>query len=168
RWDEAQIADALRHTLTAMQELGLLVPAADAAQLRCAPIGTPAFASLLSLARMMRESLERYAMTAVLLAHQVDAGSVRRADFERQCQLMAERMAILTGRHSPEFFDLGLFRNHLRVLADAGLLQPRGGELTLAPGLAAVAEHSLQLLGPDIRQNILQLTGGAAPTVSGQ
>ena len=104
-------------------------------------------------------------MTVMLLSHNLDAGSIiERGRFERQCQLMAERMAIVSGRNSPEFFDLRLFHNHLKTLTRVGLLQSEGEELEVDPALQELAEDALQLLGPDIRQTILHLTN--APRAS--
>jgi glycerol-3-phosphate O-acyltransferase len=71
---------------------------------------------------------------------------------------MAERMAILTGRNSPEFFDSRLFRNHLQTLVRVGLLHQQGGKLHIDERLGDVAERALQLLGPDLRQSIAHLT----------
>ena len=111
-----------------------------------------------SLARIMRESLERYAMTATLLSHNLEYGTVERGRFERQCQLMAERMAIVSGRNSPEFFDARLFRNHVETLVRVGLLRREGSKLHIDAELRHLAEHALRLLGSDIRQSIAHLT----------
>lgn len=157
RWPEAECRAPLAEALAGMIEVGLL-ERTEEGYLRRPAAGRHEFAALMSLARIMRESLERYAMTLALLANHLPAGEVRRAGFERQCQLMAERMAILSGRNSPEFFDLRLFGNHLRTLERIGLLQSAGGELRLDPELGRLSEHALQLLGPDLRQSILHLT----------
>jgi glycerol-3-phosphate O-acyltransferase len=162
RWPEAECREPFARGLAGMVEVGLLTRADDGS-LRRPAVGSHGFAALMSLARIMRESLERYAMTLVLLANNLPAGRVRREGFERQCQLMAERMAILSGRNSPEFFDLRLFGNHLQTLARIGLLQSVDGELHLDPGLHRLAEHALQLLGPDLRQSILHLTSRRLP-----
>lgn len=166
RWPPDEVEAALEAALDGMVECGLLMRVGDGL-IRRPAAGTEAFAALMSLARIMRESLERYGMTAVLLANNLDSGTVERGAFERQCQLMAERMAILTGRNSPEFFDLRLFRNHLQTLTRTGLLEAHGGTLTIDPGLRRLAEHTLQMLGPDIRQSILHLTGRRAAAAEG-
>jgi len=157
RWSPGDCGDALRDTVEGLVRCGLLVRGEG--KRLCRPeAGTPEFAALMSLARIVREALERYAMTAMLLSRNLDTGTVKRARFERQCQLMAERMALLTGRNSPEFFDSRLFRNHLQTLARVGLLHKEGGELRIDPALSHLAEHALRLLGPDIRQSIAHLT----------
>lgn len=158
RWPADGVASALEAALDGMLTVGLLTEDEHSGDLRRPAVGTREFAALIGLARIMRETLERYGMTAVLLANSLDSGHIERGAFERQCQLMAERMAILTGRNSPEFFDLRLFRNHLQTLKRDGLLTGNGGSLRIDPRMRALAEHALQLLGPDIRQTILHLT----------
>ncbi|HET7313335.1 glycerol-3-phosphate 1-O-acyltransferase PlsB [Salinisphaera sp.] len=157
RWPAKECRDALVDAVQGMIECGLLSRTEKGA-LRRPVAGSRAFAALMSLARIMRESLERYAMTATLLSHNLEAGVVERGRFERQCQLMAERMALLTGRNSPEFFDARLFRNHLQTLVKAGLLRQEGSRLHIDESLRHLAEHALRLLGPDIRQSIAHLT----------
>lgn len=163
RWSEMECRTPFAEALAGMVEVGLLQRGDGG--LRRPAAGTHEFAALMSLARIMRESLERYAMTLVLLANNLPAGRVRREGFERQCQLMAERMAILSGRNSPEFFDLRLFGNHLQTLARIGLLESVDGELHLDPELRKLAERALQLLGPDLRQSILHLTSRRLPGI---
>ena len=89
----------------------------------------------------------------------------RTIDFER-----AERMAVLTGRDSPEFFDKALFKGYLDTLIDAGLVRV-GDEkrLIVDPQLEQIAERSLELLSDESRQTLLQLISrrpGAAPEAS--
>ncbi|MDA3919607.1 MAG: glycerol-3-phosphate 1-O-acyltransferase PlsB [Salinisphaera sp.] len=157
RWPADECRGALADALAGMLECGLL-ERTDKGRLKRPESGSGEFAALVSLSRIMRESLERYAMTAMLLTHNLEAGVVERGRFERQCQLMAERMALISGRNSPEFFDSRLFRNHLRTLVDIGLLHQEGNKLHIDPALRHLAEHALRLLGSDIRQSIAHLT----------
>lgn len=157
RWPVDECREALACAVEGMLDCGLLYRTAKG-QLQRPEAGSGEFSALVSLSRIMRESLERYAMTAMLLTHNLDAGMVERGRFERQCQLMAERMALVSGRNSPEFFDARLFRNHLRTLVDVGLLRKEGNKLHIDPSLRYLAEHALRLLGSDIRQSIAHLT----------
>ncbi len=157
RWPMAEAGAALTATIEGLLECGLLQRDAHD-RLRRPEAGTHAFAALMSLAGIMREALERYAMTATLLSQNLEPGVVERCAFERQCQLMAERMALLTGRRSPEFFDLQLFRNHLQTLIRIGLLHREGSRLHIDAALRRLARHALKPLGPDIRQSIAHLT----------
>ena len=162
RWPPDACREPLTRALQALLECGLL-RRGDANTITRPAAGTKAFAALMSLARIMRESLERYGMTTVLLARHAADETVERSTFERQCQRMAERMAILSGRNSPEFFDPRLFHNHLKTLTRVGLLEAHGNELTVQPGMQGLAEDAMQLLGPDLRQSILHLTNRPTP-----
>ena len=157
RWPVDICREALATALGGLLDCGLL-ERTDKGRLKRPETGSAEFAALVSLSRIMRESLERYAMTAMLLTHNLDEGVVERGRFERQCQLMAERMALISGRNSPEFFDSRLFRNHLKTLVSVGLLRQEGNKLHIDPALRHLAEHALRLLGSDIRQSIAHLT----------
>ena len=112
----------------------------------------------------MRETLERYAMTLVLLAEGRELMTLERASFESECVLMAERMAVLTGRNAPEFFDPALFRGHVNTLIQMDVLHEKSGEgdmrwLTVDAAIEPLARQALGLLGPEIAQTVQHLTG---------
>lgn len=168
RWSVDACAPALESAIDGMLACGLLQRGAHE-WLRRPPAGTPEFGALISLGRIVRESLERYAMTTTLLSYSLsdDTRTLERGAFERQCRLMAERMAILTGRNSPEFFDQRLFRNQLQTLIHSGYLRQQGKELHVDAALRQLSEHALQLLGPDMRQSISHLTSNPWLTEAG-
>lgn len=166
RWDSDEVNGALENTLQSMLACGLVEDAGEG-HIRRPLAGTNAFAALMSLARITYESLERYGITVALLAHNLDTGTVERSALENQCKLMAERIAILSGRHSPEFFDARLFRNHLATLRRTDLLNKgEAGTMHIDPAVQELAERTLGLLGPDLRQTILHLTGQARDLAS--
>lgn len=163
RWPIDACEPALEAVIEGMVACGLLQRDGgydDGDNVRRPQAGTPELGALVSLGRIVRESLERYAMTTTLLSYSLSSAtqSVERAAFERQCRLMAERMAILTGRNSPDFFDQRLFRNQLQILVRGGYLRQQGNTLHVEPCLQLLSEHVLQLLGPDVRQSISHLT----------
>lgn len=157
RWEPAEAEDVARQTLDVMCRLGLLTRNDDV--LLRPDVTSPAFSSLSMLARIMGETLERYCMTTWLLAFEHrEEGHVARGRFEEDCRLLAERMAVLTGRDSPEFFDKALFKGYLDTLIDAGLVQVGEGQgLLVDPRLGQIAERSLELLSDESRQTLLQL-----------
>ncbi len=166
RWEPEEAEEVTRQTLDVMCQLGLLSRSDDV--LLRPDVTSPAFSSLSMLARVMGETLERYCMTTWLLAFEYrEQGSLARGRFEEDCRMLAERMAVLTGRDSPEFFDKALFKGYLDTLIDAGLVRV-GDEkhLIVDPKLQQIAEHSLELLSDESRQTLLQLISrrpGAVP-----
>lgn len=120
------------------------------------------FASLIGLGQTIRETLERYCLTTVLLAEYTETGSVRRSVFEEHCQLMAERLAILNGRNAPEFFDKSLFRNYLDGLIALGYIKTdhsEEGEVLIPDALLRpTADRAMSLLGAEVQLRIRRLT----------
>ena len=83
---------------------------------------------------------------------------VLRERFEEDCRRLAERMGVLTGRDSPEFFDKALFRGYLDTLIDLGLVvEGDDRRLAVDPRIERIAERSLELLSDETRQTLLQL-----------
>jgi glycerol-3-phosphate O-acyltransferase len=158
RWETAEAEDVARQTIDVMLNLGLLARRPDGWLMR-PEVNAPAFSVLSMLGRVMGETLERYCMTTWLLAqeYRTQAG-LARAKFEEDCRLLAERMAVLTGRDSPEFFDKTLFRGYLDTLIDVGLVRVGDEQkLVVDERILKIAERSLELLSDDSRQTLLQL-----------
>jgi glycerol-3-phosphate O-acyltransferase len=171
RWEAAEAEQVARETLDVMLNLGLLGRRADGWLTR--PEVTAAeFSTLSMLGRVMGETLERYCMTTWLLAHEHRSNtSLARGKFEEDCRLLAERMAVLTGRDSPEFFDKTLFRGYLDTLIDVGLVSVgEDQKLVMDERIGKIAERSLELLSDESRQTLLQLIsrrpGAAAAAAS--
>ena len=167
RWEPEEAESVARETLDVMCQLGLLSREGDI--LLRPDVTSPAFSTLSMLSRIMGETLERYCMTTWLLAfeHQKQ-GELARSRFEEDCRLLAERMAVLTGRDSPEFFDKALFKGYLDTLIDAGQVQVAEGQrLIVNPQVGEIAARSLELLSDESRQTLLQLIsrrpGAAVP-----
>lgn len=157
RWSPDEIEGVAKHWIEVMVQLGLLTREGD--RLRRPDANQPAYSTLAMLGRIMGETLERYAMTALLLADEHRAQQpLRREKFEEDCHLLAERMAILTGRDAPEFFDKALFKGYLNTLIGIGLVT-EAGDRTLAVDarIDRIAERSLELLSDESRQMLLQL-----------
>ena len=111
------------------------------------------------LGRILGETLERYGMTALLLAREYRRGvPLKRDKFEADCRLLAERMAVLTGRDAPEFFDPALFKGYLNTLIGMGLVSvSEEATLSVDARIERMAERSLELLSDESRQTLLQL-----------
>src|SRR3546814_16217722 len=98
-------------------------------------------------------------MTALLLAEERRAVlPLKREKFEEDCRLLAERMAILTGRDAPEFFDKALFKGYLNTLIEIGLVSVADDKTLLVdPRIDRIAERSQELLSDEARQMLQQL-----------
>ena len=157
RWNVEEIEPVARRWIEVMINIGLLQR--DGEHLVRPDVGTPAFSTLAMLGRILGETLERYGMTALLLAGEYRRGEpLQRAKFETDCRLLAERMAVLTGREAPEFFDPALFKGYLNTLIGMGLVSETAEKmLAVDARIERIAERSLELLSDESRQTLLQL-----------
>lgn len=161
RWRDKETEAAIRDMIEALVQCGLLARDVSGGTLHSPPVTSAEFGSLMGLANVMRETLERYCMTTVLLAENLSHGSIDRGEFEQQCHLMAQRMAVLSGRNAPEFFDKALFSSYIDSMKRLELLVPdaeRGDAcLRINPRLQHMAEQSMRHLSGGTQQRIRRL-----------
>ncbi|HET8883417.1 MAG TPA: glycerol-3-phosphate 1-O-acyltransferase, partial [Solimonas sp.] len=157
RWEPEEIEGVVKSWLAVMTGLGLLTREQE--RLRRPDANQPAYSTLAMLGRVLGETHERYCMTALLLAEERrTVMPLKREKFEDDCRLLAERMAILTGRDAPEFFDKALFKGYLNTLIEIGLVSVADDKtLTVDPRIDRIAERSQELLSDEARQMLLQL-----------
>ncbi len=157
-WAPADSETVVHACVERMLERGLLER--DAVGHLCRPeVTVPAFGALTALAGIVAETLERHAMAALVLAREQHAGiAPERQRFEDDCRKLAERLAILTGREAPEFFDKQLFRTYLDTLIDVGLAhENESGEIEVDGKIGRIAARSMDLLSDETRQTLLHL-----------
>jgi glycerol-3-phosphate O-acyltransferase len=160
RWEESAaigVADTLLETFA---RLNLLQASADCSEWR-RPASTSLEAIRLSvLAQATIQTIERYYLAIALLL-QAGSGRITQEALEHRCHLMAQRMSVLYGLNSPEFFDKSLFRNFIDLLRRRNVIQVSEGD-TLAFGepLLGVAADAQWVLSEQIRHSILQVTLG--------
>jgi len=157
RWTPEELDSVVRDTVEVMARLGLLIRAGEGT-LRRPDFDSPQFARLVTLGRIMGETFERYCLSALLLSEERKLGRIQRARFEGDCRLFAERMAVLTGRNAPEFFDTALFRAYVSTLIEQGLVVEREDKtLEVDERIDRIAERSMELLGGEAQQTVLQI-----------
>ena len=160
RWDESQIGAVVDAMLDAFVELHLLQVNADRTMWqRPAPTSVEAI-RLSLLAEATIQTLERYYLVVALLL-QAGSGKITQAALEERCHLMAQRMSVLYGMNSPEFFDKSLFRNFIDLLRRRNVVQTSDdGNLVYGDLLSGVAADAQFVLSEQIRHSILQVTLG--------
>lgn len=175
RWPPGESDAVVREWIEVMVRQGLLTRP-EPGLLRRPSFESPAFARLVTLGRVMGETFERYCLSALLLSEERKLGRIERARFEDDCRLFAERMAVLTGRNAPEFFDTALFRAYVSTLIEMGLVVEREDKsLEVDERIDRIAERSMELLGGEAQQTVLQIlarrpgvaAGEAPPPASG-
>jgi glycerol-3-phosphate O-acyltransferase len=158
RWDEASVfavADALLGTF---EGLNLLQANADRSEWRRPPATSLEATRLAVLAEATIQTIERYYLAIALLL-QAGSGSITQEALEERCYLMAQRMSVLYGLNSPEFFDKSLFRKFFDLLRRRNVIQRSAdGRLNFGEPLLGVASDAQLVLSEQIRHSILQVT----------
>lgn len=157
RWPAADLEVAVRGWIEVLVRLGFLLRTGQGTLQRPEP-SSPAFSRLVTLGRIMGETFERYCLSALLLSEERKLGRFRRAQFEDDCRLFAERMAVLTGRNAPEFFDPALFKGYVSTLIELGLVVEQDDQtLEVDPRIDRIAERSMELLSGEAQQTVRQI-----------
>ena len=105
------------------------------------------------------QTIERYYLAIALLIGAGSGADHRRQALEERCQLMAQRMTMLYGINSPEFFDRSLFENFIDLLRARGVVAvDAAGLLEFDEVLIRVAADAQLVLSEQIRHSILQVT----------
>jgi glycerol-3-phosphate O-acyltransferase len=160
RWEEPEVSAVVESLLDTFAWLKLLQADTDRGEWR-RPASTSLEAMRLSvLAQATIQTVERYYLVIALLL-QSGSGHINQQALEQRCHLMAQRMSVLYGLNSPEFFDKSLFRNFIDLLRRRNVIQAsEGGELLYGEPLLGVAADAQLVLSEQIRHSILQVTLG--------
>jgi glycerol-3-phosphate O-acyltransferase len=144
--------------LEALARYGLIERTEDGDTWR-RPAPTSAEAMQLSLlAQSSLQTIERYYLTIALLL-KAGSGALTQAMLEERCHLMAQRMSLVYGFDSPEFFDRSLFENFIDLLRERGVVATSSsGKLEFGEVLTRVAQDAQLVLNEEIRHSILQVT----------
>ncbi len=159
-WREADIAAVTERMLDTFQRLHLLDCNAERSEWQRPAPTSPEAMRLSLLAQASLQTIERYYLAIALLL-QAGSGLISQSALEERCHLMAQRMSVLYGLNSPEFFDKSLFRNFLDLLRRRDVIQiSDDGQLLFGEPLLGVAADAQLVLSEQIRHSILQVTLG--------
>jgi glycerol-3-phosphate O-acyltransferase len=158
RWREDEVAGVVDALLSALSRQGLLERSADGNTWHRPPPSSGEAVQLSLLARASLQTIERYYLTIALLL-KAGSGAITQSTLEQRCQLMAQRMTLLYGFNSPEFFDRSMFENFIDLLRERGVIRASAaGKLEFDEVLIHVAEDAQLVLNEEIRHSILQVT----------
>jgi glycerol-3-phosphate O-acyltransferase len=160
RWPETEIGAVVESLLGTFVDLKLLEVDEERSEWhRPAPTSLEAI-RLSLLAEATIQTIERYYLVVALLL-QAGSGAIGQEALEQRCHLMAQRMSVLYGLNSPEFFDKSLFRNFIDLLRRRNVVQSaEDGSLLYGELLLGVATDAQLVLSEQIRHSILQVTLG--------
>jgi glycerol-3-phosphate O-acyltransferase len=156
-WSEEEVPAALGAMLATLQAQGLLERNAGGEWCRSAPT-SPQAMQLSLLQQSTIQTIERYYL-AISLLLQAGSGQITQSQLEERCHLMAQRMSLLYGFDSPEFFDRALFENFIDLLRKRRVIRASGaGKLEFDEVLMEVAADAQVVLNEELRHSILQVT----------
>lgn len=122
------------------------------------PAGSAQAYQLMMLGQAMVPMLQRFYLVIALLV-QHGTGKLSRIELERKCEMSAERLSMIYGLHSPDFFNKTLFHDFIRKLQEQEvLLRNADGLLEFDTGIEAIGADARLVLGEEIRHSILSLT----------
>lgn len=170
RWREQDFPKLVRIIVKVFCGAGMLIR--DGEWLRRPPAGAQEAHALSQLGQAVMPVLQRYFM-AIVLMHRYGSGQLTQSRLEELCQLCAERLSILYGMRSPDFFDRRLFRGFVSTLREKSVTQiDEGRHLVYDFDFAAIEKQARRVLGEPLRQAILVVTevpqeaGSVAPPKS--
>jgi len=159
KWAVEEIDDVTTAAIEALVDLNLL--AKDGTLLIRPPGGSARAFQLLMLGQAMVPMLQRFYLVIALLIKN-GKGTLSRTRLESLCQKSAERLAMIYGLHSPDFFDKALFQDFINTLRELEVLRRNeGGLLDFDDDIERIGEDARLVLGEEIRHSILSLTFSA-------
>ena len=158
RWSETELPAVVERALEEFARHGLLERDAERAVWRRPPPASAQAMQLSILAQATLQTIERYYLAIALLV-EAGSGAISQPTLEERCQFAAQRIALLYGLNSPEFFDRSLFASFIDLLRERGVVNVnRSGLLEFDGVLMRVAADAQFVLSEQIRHSILQVT----------
>ncbi len=158
RWSEQELPVVVETVLGEFARHGLIERDAHGALWRRPPPSSAQAMQLSILAQATLQTIERYYLAIALLV-EAGPGTISQATLEERCQLAAQRIALLYGLNSPEFFDRPLFANFIDLLRRRAVVRVnRSAMLEFDEVLMHVAADAQFVLSEQIRHSILQVT----------
>jgi glycerol-3-phosphate O-acyltransferase len=158
RWREEELEAVVLAVLHALAELGVIEKDEGGQVWRRPPPTSDRAIQLSLLAQSTIQTIERYYLSIALLL-KAGSGQITARVLAERCQAMAQRMTMLYGLNSPEFFDRTLFDQFIDLLLERGVVRTdEGGRLAFDEVLERVASDAELVLSEQIRHSILQVT----------
>jgi len=119
------------------------------------------FMQLIRLAHIVQPILERYYMTFIVL-WQSSAAPLGEAELEHRCHLLAQKISMIYGISSPDFFDRLLFRDFIATMIEKSyLVKNRYDQLEFSQDFDYVRLDLRNLLSTEVRSGIQSLIKAA-------
>ncbi|NIL95144.1 MAG: glycerol-3-phosphate 1-O-acyltransferase PlsB [Woeseiaceae bacterium] len=158
KWRDDEVDKVTTEAIDALVGQGLLMRKRRKGDLNRPRAGSAQAYQLMMLGQSMVPMLQRfYLVIAILVQH--GSGTLSRVRLERMCELSAQRLSMIYGLHSPDFFNKTLFHDFIRKMQDKDVIRRNsGGLLGFDEDLVGIGTDARLVLGEEIRHSILSLT----------
>ncbi len=159
KWKEEEISDVVTNYIEQFIKIGLLQKE-DKKDMLCRPdVDTQEFTFLNTIARIMSNITERYAVASALLYSAGKEDGVDREEFESKWQDMSRRLSLLGGTSEYTTLKKSQLGGYLNLLKAKGYIYINGtGKLKIEPPMEKLFSCSLNVLSLDIRKSIGRLS----------
>jgi len=158
KWADEEVDDVTTAAIEALVEYKLLTRGSNKKMLERPPAGSAKAYQLLMLGQSMVPMLQRFYLVIAMLVHH-GSGTLSRVRLEKMCQMSAERLSLIYGLHSPDFFNKSLFHDYIRMLQKQKVLRRnKDGLLEFDDDIIRIGADARLVLGEEIRHSILSLT----------
>ena len=158
KWKLRDIDDVTSAAIQALVDLELLTREENSSLLVRPPSGSEKAFQLVMLGQAMVPMIQRFYLVIAILIRN-GSGVLSRARLEGLCQQSAERLSMIYGLHSPDFFNKTLFHDFIRMLRDQRVLRRNAdGLIEYNEGITRIGADARLVLGEEIRHSILSLT----------
>ncbi len=158
KWDAENIDDVTTEAIRSLIDLDILTYGSRKKTLLRPPAGSEKAFQLLMLGQSMVPMLQRFYLVIAILVRN-GSGVLSRARLEDMCQKSAERLSIIYGLHSPDFFNKTLFHDFIHTLHNFKVLRRNAeGLIEFDDDLTSIGADARLVLGEEIRHSILSLT----------
>jgi glycerol-3-phosphate O-acyltransferase len=156
-WRQSELPAAIGRATDALVDLRLLRRDPATAELLSTGFPDRPSLQLTYLAQAVLQTFERFYITGAILVR-CGPGQLKQDELEHVCHLTAQRLSMLYGFNSPEFFDETLFRNFIGMLRRAGVLWIDDNErLGFDESVSSLYEDAKLILSRQIRHSIEEL-----------
>jgi glycerol-3-phosphate O-acyltransferase len=158
KWDQGEIDTVTTEATKSLIDMEILTYGSRKKSLIRPPAGSEKAFQLLMLGQSMVPMLQRFYLVIAILVRN-GSGVLTRQRLESMCQQSAERLTMIYGLHSPDFFNKTLFHDFIRTLQDFEVLRRNSeGLIEFDEDLTSIGADARLVLGEEIRHSILSLT----------
>jgi glycerol-3-phosphate O-acyltransferase len=158
QWNQKEIDGVVSEAIKSLIDLDILFYGVDKKTLVRPRAGSESAFKLLMLGQSMVPMLQRFYLAIAILVGN-GSGSLSRRQLEVMCEQSAERLSMIYGLHSPDFFNKTLFHDFIHMLHDLDVLRKNSdGMIEFDKDLTNIGVDARLVLGEEIRHSILSLT----------